>query len=612
MFKKLAVWTIIWVSSIWMIWQAYSQTNTVSWHSNSTTWSHNSSWISSSTYWSNDLMMKSLIVDIYKKLENENWESHREDSHWNAEEYTMVNSYFKWIIVENWKIVKSNVEVPYKAYWYDWSDNYVVTTHAQKILEVVNKIWDLPEKERITTLQTILNSIHYDYTEPYAHLIEKYWILEKWTDLEKLYRMYIDDEINFEKLPYETRKPVYDVSTSKSFLIFDDKIISSKTWFNIWWRFETASGNNVEKEVPFWWIYSIGFLGNFIDNWIERIITSTRFIDSYWNIQTKEPQTYILYIWDKKDLWRINELAKSEAEWFQKLRESWYTNSEIIEFEMYKNPSKFISENKNKELKDFYLKYNKELNEYNSKNNLWKETGSTATVEVTKKDNKEESIKETIVETKEQDKNEDVKMVTYEKDWWKYKIDTSKLSCNKVQYVLNNYSTNYFRDTKDIIVATFRDAKVVNWVDWVNFEPNRWITRAEFLSILMKALCEQPEYKNHPFTDVVKWHWTEKVIWQSYWLNWISWYWNNIVKPNWNISKLEVLYVLHRLSKIEVLEFPDNFKLLNLDEKMRNDITKKSVYLWLIRDENVNLNSPIKRDEMLHILKKLFWVMNWN
>lgn len=181
------------------------------------------------------------------------------------------------------------------------------------------------------------------------------------------------------------------------------------------------------------------------------------------------------------------------------------------------------------------------------------------------------------------------------------RFDTTILQCDKVQYVLNNNSNNFFRDTNNDIVATFRDAWIIKGSDnGLDFEPDRNISRAEVLSILIKSLCQTSEEKKHPFVDVIKNHWSNDVIWTAYniWLlKGLEW---NTIKPFEDITQYEVLLYINRLTKA----YED---IKGVDIENREEFEKISVDYWFVNSIE-ELYRHYTREEFILILRDLFGI----
>lgn len=188
--------------------------------------------------------------------------------------------------------------------------------------------------------------------------------------------------------------------------------------------------------------------------------------------------------------------------------------------------------------------------------------------------------------------------------------------CSNYDFVLNANSNNYFNDTADQIIANFREAGIIKGVDGVNFEPNRGITRAEFLSIVIKGNCLTPVTElEPPFSDLDKNHWTYDVIKTAYNLGLVKWYEDTFVKANSPISRYEAIAVLLRVNSLAIENYGSGFeevKFTDISSEIKEDLNKAK-YFGLVSDKNTDKFYPTKqitRKQVIHTMNRLFWTYN--
>ena len=187
--------------------------------------------------------------------------------------------------------------------------------------------------------------------------------------------------------------------------------------------------------------------------------------------------------------------------------------------------------------------------------------------------------------------------------------------------IIWDYNKDYkinFKDQENIKnqdeVQRLTKVKILN-EKWVNntelFEGTRWITRAEFLSIVLQVHCYDVSKKPEilPFYDVDLNSWQARVIkvWSEIWL--IQWYERDAkwipFRPDAEISKIEAFWIMMKMKEIEILE---NYKDSYIDKKVEWQEKPLSAweYLWILEPEKTGKrfkpDVSLTRDEMVKII----------
>ena len=156
-------------------------------------------------------------------------------------------------------------------------------------------------------------------------------------------------------------------------------------------------------------------------------------------------------------------------------------------------------------------------------------------------------------------------------------------------------------------------AGIVKGTTPTTYEPNRAITRAEFLAIVMGAYgydLYQPA-KALPFSDVDASSWQARVISAALENNIIAGDTNaagsRVFRPNSQISKIEALAIVYKLSGITVptTEFKHSFTDAAAD--WQNAILSNAEYLEVISvpaDKKFNPNAGYSRADMASLVIK--------
>ena len=191
-------------------------------------------------------------------------------------------------------------------------------------------------------------------------------------------------------------------------------------------------------------------------------------------------------------------------------------------------------------------------------------------------------------------------------------------NCPMIWNILWDYNSDYKLTFKDVTEKNYLDELqrlekvwIIKWTKpWI-FEPNRWITRSEFLAIVLQVHCYDVSHKPEslPFYDVDLNSWQAKVIkvWTELWI--IKWYekdkkWTPF-RPDREISKIEAFWIMMKMREIEILE---NYKDKYTDKKANWQAKPLSAgeYLWILKPEETNYkfhpDSYLNRDEMVKMI----------
>ena len=191
-------------------------------------------------------------------------------------------------------------------------------------------------------------------------------------------------------------------------------------------------------------------------------------------------------------------------------------------------------------------------------------------------------------------------------------------NCSMIWNILWDYNSDYKLTFKDVTEKNYLDELqrlekvwIIKWTKpWI-FEPNRWITRSEFLAIVLQVHCYDVSHKPEslPFYDVDLNSWQAKVIkvWTELWI--IKWYekdkkWTPF-RPDREISKIEAFWIMMKMREIEILE---NYKDKYTDKKANWQAKPLSAgeYLWILKPEETNYkfhpDSYLNRDEMVKMI----------
>lgn len=211
-------------------------------------------------------------------------------------------------------------------------------------------------------------------------------------------------------------------------------------------------------------------------------------------------------------------------------------------------------------------------------------------------------------------KNKEFKVKTINSEERFYTISEQKNSCDIAKKVVLDFNKDYKVTFSDLTLKNNLDeiqrlekVWIVNWTKPGFFEPNRGITRAEFLAIILKSNCydvsEKPE--SLPYSDVDLNSWQAKVINVSHKIWLVKGYDDGTFRPNKEISKIEAFGIMLKISTIEKhTNFQDSFT----DKKAlwQAEVLAVWEYLWILNPKETNFkffpDSALTRDEMVKII----------
>lgn len=201
--------------------------------------------------------------------------------------------------------------------------------------------------------------------------------------------------------------------------------------------------------------------------------------------------------------------------------------------------------------------------------------------------------------------------------WTDYTLRNEVKSCSTIEKLLqmkytkstfsDTYTSYYFRE-----IENFRQVWLVKWVSDTIFEPQRSITRAEFLAIVLKMHCHDysdVDTTNLPFTDVDPQSWQAKVVAYAHNLGIISGYdgeEENLFKPDNIITKIELVKIAMNMWILESQKKDTSFY-IDVYPMWQQEYVKKWEYLWIFneRSRNFKPNQEINREETIWILSRL-------
>ena len=234
---------------------------------------------------------------------------------------------------------------------------------------------------------------------------------------------------------------------------------------------------------------------------------------------------------------------------------------------------------------------------------------------------KEEKINQKLLEelkNKLKEENKELKIREINGEPKVYSVLKRYDNCGMIWNILWDYNSDYKLTFKDVTEKNYLDELqrlekvwIIKWTKpWI-FEPNRWITRSEFLAIVLQVHCYDVSHKPEslPFYDVDLDSWQARVIkvWTELWI--IKWYekdkkWTPF-KPDREISKIEAFWIMMKMREIEILE---NYKDKYTDKKAnwQDKPLSAGEYLWILKPEETNYkfhpDSYLNRDEMVKMI----------
>lgn len=179
-------------------------------------------------------------------------------------------------------------------------------------------------------------------------------------------------------------------------------------------------------------------------------------------------------------------------------------------------------------------------------------------------------------------------------------------------YNITDISNHFAKKYVDELINRW----IIKWYSDNTFKPDNAITRAEYLSILMKALnikVDSSITKSINFSDIENNSWQIKYAEKArlYWISSNS----NKFRPNDYITRAEALAMLFKISKLNLqTNISNNFSDTDLEEWMLK-YTTKAKSLWLVKWQEINWksyfkpNNNITRAETSKIIVNLLKIM---
>ena len=228
-------------------------------------------------------------------------------------------------------------------------------------------------------------------------------------------------------------------------------------------------------------------------------------------------------------------------------------------------------------------------------------------------DKKDDSKKD---DSKTDNKPEVGKMVEKEINGKKYSyMNGSNVLITRILADISGYQTKF----NDIAASTAKEdimrlekAGIVKGTTPTTYEPNRAITRAEFLAIAMGAFGYDlyVPAKSLPFTDVDSSSWQARVISAALENNVIYGDTNasgaRVFRPNSQITKVEALAIVYKLSGIEVKDAKMH-SFTDASAAWQNALLSNAEHLEVISvptDKKFNPNAGISRADMATLMVK--------
>ena len=157
---------------------------------------------------------------------------------------------------------------------------------------------------------------------------------------------------------------------------------------------------------------------------------------------------------------------------------------------------------------------------------------------------------------------------------------------------------------------------IINGVTQIEFQPNKNITRAEFATLITRAL-EKEEIHNHGFLDVKKSDWFSGYIGSAKASGLIKGYPDNRFKPQNNITRQEAAMIIYNTAKLQkidttmsedeirnnISQFPDYLEIANWSIEAMAFVVKKGYIPNNIL--NIEPTRPATRSEVAGMLYRL-------
>lgn len=156
----------------------------------------------------------------------------------------------------------------------------------------------------------------------------------------------------------------------------------------------------------------------------------------------------------------------------------------------------------------------------------------------------------------------------------------------------NNFSDVDILDWYNTAVSTMAKLGIVNGRNAETFDPNAFITRAEFAAICARFADTEVEAENK-FTDVAG-HWAEKEIYEAAEYGWIRGYEDNTFRPDRFITRAEAMTMINRVLN----RIPENVNDLLDDMKKWSDNSDEAAWYYIPVQEATNSHDYDKKNNV--------------
>ncbi|MBQ8391014.1 MAG: S-layer homology domain-containing protein [Clostridia bacterium] len=169
----------------------------------------------------------------------------------------------------------------------------------------------------------------------------------------------------------------------------------------------------------------------------------------------------------------------------------------------------------------------------------------------------------------------------------------------------NNFSDVDILDWYNTAVSTMAKLGIVNGRNSETFDPNAFITRAEFAAICARFV--EAEVSNvNKFTDVAG-HWAEKEIYEAAEYGWIRGYEDNTFKPNQFITRAEAMTMINRVLN----RIPENTNDLLDNMKKWSDNSDEAAWYYIPVQEATNSHDYDKKNHVYEKWTSLSENIDW-
>lgn len=156
----------------------------------------------------------------------------------------------------------------------------------------------------------------------------------------------------------------------------------------------------------------------------------------------------------------------------------------------------------------------------------------------------------------------------------------------------NSFSDVDILDWYNTAVSTMVKLGIVNGRNAESFDPNAFITRAEFAAICARFADTEVEAENK-FTDVAG-HWAEKEIYEAAEYGWIRGYEDNTFRPDRFITRAEAMTMINRVLN----RIPENVNDLLDDMKKWFDNSDEAAWYYIPVQEATNSHDYDKKNNV--------------